>query len=304
MIKSNLTDYLTNQMNIDELSVTEIEHLIAESPSSDLYRMLLMSKMKGLNAHDVALVSSDRLLFEDIITGKTQNYQDRTPEKHIVQNHVVSSPVYQEKFITDTVEPEKSVGINVDTKTEQLTDDTIADIVHSGESIQEVNPVNILETSPQIENIVQTSTPEIIGESTDMHKYEEGKEETLSVSLSEIEITQQPKTGHKAKNKKNSFKLKEFGGLSSFSLWLMSLERDDIEKRLKKEAKRDQKRQLAASARKSITKSDEIISESLAQILENQKHFDEAKKMYEQLMHKYPEKSRYFAAKIDKLINS
>ena len=143
MIKSNLTDYLTNQMNIDELSVTEIEHLIAESPSSDLYRMLLMSKMKGLNAHDVALVSSDRLLFEDIIMGKTQNYHDKAPEKHIVQNHVVSSPVYQEKFITDTVEPEKSVGINVDTKTEQLTDDTIADIVHSGESIQEVNPVNI-----------------------------------------------------------------------------------------------------------------------------------------------------------------
>ena len=57
-------------------------------------------------------------------------------------------------------------------------------------------------------------------------------------------------------------------------------------------------------ARKSITKSNTIVSEPLAEILAIQGHLDDAKKMYEQLMMKYPEKSSYFAAKINLLIKN
>lgn len=106
----------------------------------------------------------------------------------------------------------------------------------------------------------------------------------------------------KSKRKKHKFKLQEFSGISAFSKWLLSFKQDNVEKLIKKEQKALKKRALEASAKKSITKSDTIISEHLAMILANQGHLDEAKKMYRQLMIKYPEKSSYFAAKIDQLI--
>jgi len=96
--------------------------------------------------------------------------------------------------------------------------------------------------------------------------------------------------------------LKEYSGISDFSKWLLSFKKDDVEKRIKKEEKAARKKIIEDNARKSVTKSSAIISEPLAEILASQGHLDDAKKMYEQLMHKYPEKSSYFAAKINNLI--
>ncbi len=84
----------------------------------------------------------------------------------------------------------------------------------------------------------------------------------------------------------------------------MSFKEDDIDQKIKKEEKAAKKRKLEESARKSITKSNTIVSEPLAEILAIQGHLDDAKKMYEQLMMKYPEKSSYFAAKINLLIKN
>ena len=108
-----------------------------------------------------------------------------------------------------------------------------------------------------------------------------------------------------AKNKKKKvkkFKLNEYRGISEFSKWLLSFKKDDIEKQIKKEEKAARKKAFDDNAKKSVTKSSAIISEPLAEILASQGHLDDAKKMYEQLMVKYPEKSSYFAAKIETLI--
>lgn len=300
MIKSNLADYLTNQLNLDDVSVTEIENLISESPSSDLYRMLLMHKMNGLHIHESALLSNDRVLLENIITGKSFTLSNQAPEKHVVQNHNVSSPVYQERIIIN--ETVQDVLTDEATNTEQTSATLSADLIQAEDQIR----TEYKEIHPETSSLKEQTAQNPIAEDANAYSELDMVNQDISIPIKEVdcETTHKQDVKKASKGKSKSFKLREFGGISEFSLWLISLERDDLEKRLKKEAKKDQKRQLAASARKSITKSDEIISESLAQILENQKHFDEAKKMYTQLMHKYPEKSRYFAEKIDKLINS
>ncbi|HOW25276.1 MAG TPA: hypothetical protein PK711_06355 [Bacteroidales bacterium] len=56
-------------------------------------------------------------------------------------------------------------------------------------------------------------------------------------------------------------------------------------------------------ARKSVMEHNDIATETLARIYAEQGHFQRAIKIYQQLMLKFPEKSRYFAAQIKNLEN-
>ncbi len=109
------------------------------------------------------------------------------------------------------------------------------------------------------------------------------------------------KTEGKKQKHKKSFQLYEYGGISPFAQWLVSFKVVDLDKRLKKEAKKEKKRKLEENAKKSVTRSSSTISEPLAEILRMQGYLEDAKKMYGQLMQKFPEKSSYFAAKIEEI---
>jgi hypothetical protein len=58
-------------------------------------------------------------------------------------------------------------------------------------------------------------------------------------------------------------------------------------------------RRVEEIAQQSITPSEETVSETLASLLEKQGLYEEAAAMYEKLKLKFPEKSSFFAAKID-----
>lgn len=58
---------------------------------------------------------------------------------------------------------------------------------------------------------------------------------------------------------------------------------------------------VAEIARLSVTENAALASETLADLLADQQLYDKAAKMYERLIMKFPEKSAYFAAKIEKL---
>jgi hypothetical protein len=73
--------------------------------------------------------------------------------------------------------------------------------------------------------------------------------------------------------------------LTSFSEWLLSLERSRVEE-------------------PEVNNDDGIISEALASLLVQQGHNEKALSMYERLTLKYPEKSTYFAAQIENLRGS
>lgn len=102
------------------------------------------------------------------------------------------------------------------------------------------------------------------------------------------------------KKKKQKKKSSAVAGLSVFTIWL--LEQKPLEgKKSKWQKKSVKKNKRVESARKSITPSDEIISESLALILTKQGHYLEAKKMLQKLLVKFPDKATHYKSEIDKL---
>jgi hypothetical protein len=131
------------------------------------------------------------------------------------------------------------------------------------------------------------------------------KEEDLALDIRDKEDADSLLVPDHKKNKKNkkkqSFKLRDLSGLSTYTQWLMSLNDPDFHIKKERADEKARKRKIESDVMKSVQKSEEIISESLAVILAVQGHRDDAKKMYTQLMHKFPEKSSYFAAKIENL---
>jgi hypothetical protein len=110
---------------------------------------------------------------------------------------------------------------------------------------------------------------------------------------------------------------------NTFSSWVEQFQPPHIqdqlselmEARKKEEAKQRSKRQkmtdqvasasgLPPSAIKSITENEEIATETLAELLCSQGFQDKAIEMYQRLMLVFPEKSSYFAAKIENLKNA
>lgn len=107
-----------------------------------------------------------------------------------------------------------------------------------------------------------------------------------------------PKSKSKKSKKSKSKKNKKDITLSDFSQWLLTQSKENTmtdfsyPKFQKKTTKKKNKRKK---------KDKSIISEPLANLLAKQGHNDEAKEMYEQLSLIFPEKSAFFAAKIEKL---
>ena len=112
----------------------------------------------------------------------------------------------------------------------------------------------------------------------------------------------------------NDFKLKDFEGVSNFTNWL--LEQKSINGNQKigkkkievsagkvkdKKKKKSRKNKVLNIAQDSVKKSEMILSEPLANIMAAQGHTKKASKMYKQLGLIFPEKSGYFAAKIENL---
>lgn len=121
---------------------------------------------------------------------------------------------------------------------------------------------------------------------------------------------------------KNDFKLKNYEGVSNYTNWLLQqktvngdhpiveedvknidLNRAEKEQEVAKKKKKKPKEisKTAKVAKKSVRKAEVIISEPLADILAAQGHNKKARKMYSQLSLIFPEKSVYFAAKIENL---
>lgn len=121
---------------------------------------------------------------------------------------------------------------------------------------------------------------------------------------------------------KNDFKLKNYDGVSQYTNWLLQqktvngdhpiigeevvnfdLNMGDKEREVAKKKKKKSKEEskTAKAAKKSVKKAEVIISEPLADILAAQGHDKKARKMYNQLSLIFPEKSAYFAVKIENL---
>lgn len=74
-------------------------------------------------------------------------------------------------------------------------------------------------------------------------------------------------------------------------------------KKTKKKKKKDKKKGIKAFARQSIVENDEIVSETLAELLVRQGSIQKGIDMYDRLSLIFPEKKAFFAARIQKLKN-
>jgi len=105
------------------------------------------------------------------------------------------------------------------------------------------------------------------------------------------------------KKKKKQKKIKDLETeYSPFVQWLTEmkpLEAGSFSSKKSKKRKSKKYKLIQETAQKSITPSDEIISESLAKILVAQGHLLEAKRMYKKLLIKHPEHTDLYSLEID-----
>lgn len=288
-----INKFISGETTLDEISVSELEGLIADFPYADTFKVLLAKKMKSGGGHSLALQ------FNDLRLPNSQSEGEIAPEGDlkypITENEGVE--ISEESAFNKEEDLNENIELVAETiEIEKLVNDQ-KDMSNSVES-KSISELKDGDKEEDIEEVIVSSQdiPMVI---------ENDKEELDTEDLYFESDDVKPKKKHKKskKNKSDKFGLKEYSGISDFSKWLLSFKKDDVEKKIRKEEKAARKKKIEDNARKSVTKSSAIISEPLAEILASQGHLDDAKKMYEQLMHKYPEKSSYFAAKINNLIN-
>jgi len=303
------SQFLKSQSTLDELSVTEIEHLIEKSTFNQNYRILLAKKMSQSMTHDLALRNTDHTMrvfglgnakvprFEDIMMIDDEKNQNSLS---IIEETLMEKVEHMATDIPKTIDTSADHYIlSIERKDQSIIS---AELLNVELIEKEDFEVSNVDNNYEVELMNEESTLSTV-ESTDDKELDDVDKEKV-VSSSDDENIQILKKKKKKKKKKKGFRLEEFAGITSYSKWLLSFKRNDIEKKIAKELKENKKRELTQIANKSITKSKSLVSEPLADLLVQQGHFDEAKKMYEQLMHKNPEKSRYFAAKIENLLKT
>ncbi len=249
---------------LDEMSVTALEHQMEAEPYNVFNRLLLAKKMASTEGKGIMLNMNDRTLLHYFTGSNT----------HI--------PCFE-----DLSEDRLAVPASMD-----------AVYGNAEEKLPELG----LEESAIVEKHTSEETPAelvIIPEEKEIPVVNSGiSKENVPVKATDTTILKTKKV------KKKKFKLNEYSGISEFSKWLLSFKEKNVEHKIRKEEKAAKKKALEENAKKSVTKSDAIVSEPLANLLAEQGHLDDAKKMYEHLMVKYPEKSSYFAAKINNLIKT
>ncbi len=286
-----INSFISGETTLDEISVSELEGLIADFPYADTFKVLLAKKMSSGVSHSLAIQRND------IQVPSFQNEGEIAPEgdiQYAILEKEVVEPI--EETADENTASEENQNIEADIEEiEEIVDDSTS-MVNNDDARTMIEVEEKVEEGQVVEEIISfESNPIVIENDT-----EELESDDLYFESDDEKPKKKEKKGKK--NKADKFGLKEYSGISDFSKWLLSFKKDDVEKRIKKEEKAARKKIIEDNARKSVTKSSAIISEPLAEILASQGHLDDAKKMYEQLMHKYPEKSSYFAAKINNLI--
>jgi len=298
--------YFEDESRLDEISVTELESFISLAPFNQAIQMLLAKKLSSTSSvvHNASFINNDRSNLSVFLNHK--NIYELNQE-----SLVASGPKASESE-TSTVQPESGLNEGKVILTQSDEYSIIGSESEASVDLTVVNPELHKELSPSEH---EKNDKDIIEDQTKVEeRHENSSEENVTlISASDINDKVFDENSHvkkdkkhkkrkkkKSKDKTKKFEISDYSGTSDYVQWLLTISGKQTTLIEEKRAKK--KKKVSESAKKSITKSAQIISEPLADILAAQGHFNEAIKMYDQLILKFPEKSSYFAAKIDNLL--
>lgn len=318
MNATRLLEFLEQPANLYQLSYQELKSLCLSHPQSATLQYLLYEKSR-LDSHQdeqrnlqrlAVLVPSREALFE------------------LVQRQSAVEPIAEEDILElipldQQLAAKEEVALPVEA--------VVPPVSHSATFTATVAEEPVVEEVPDIPEATIVATPEPTPESPPVPAYQPDPD-LLMMGSTMLGFLAAPKKKKKAKAKKRKktftswLEQNQEGGVQDKMRQLMEskrLEEQKIAAKLKKKAEaRHLKRlgkidpKLAAAqafkekkrkddmpevARRSIEQRDTVASETLAKLLERQGNTEAAISMYEKLSLRFPQKSTYFAAKIDEL---
>lgn len=316
MKRKKISYYLENLNRLNKISIAELEAWVNEYPYIQNLRFLLAKK------HQIEDQTQHLDVFHKASTYSVDRpflYQRMTASEYdLAQNSNIGSIGLSAEDIS---EPEKEDIEIIEENLESNNDHALQSITESEEHVSKP-----LKTVEQIETVVL----EVIDDDIEMPELEVLHSDPTTISQDEEILIEEAsehfpvidpspkehddkikkkkkskkKTKKKKKKKKNKGALaieEELTEYSPYTQWLMSLEADASPKEEKAKKKKKKKNKLKKKVIESVEIKDEIVSETLAELLAEQGHISKSKKMFKKLKQLQPQKREYYEAKIQAL---
>jgi len=289
---TQLNYYLEDLKRLDEVTVTELETLAAKFPFDQTIRLLLAEKLSfddnsklNANLYSSSLFKTRPIELSDL----NKNYINLDKLDLI---DIPKTSIQDKQFEIDQLNELEKVYAEEDVFVEGL------------EPISEM--IDDLELSDQLQTNEDMDIQEmdLLGQKdSSFSAITTEKQESVNHLIDLVE--EKPLKSNNYKEVLESTNFDNESQKIGYTEWLLLL-KPISEVKIIKVKKKKKKDKIKETAKKSILKSDSIVSEPLANILALQGHYLEAKIMYHKLIDLNPEKKDVFKSKIleiDQLID-
>ncbi len=262
MQRSKLISYIKHPELLEELSFEELQKWVADFPYSQNLRALLAKKVVDQGIEDT---------HQDVMHAAALYSSDRAK----LYDSLHPAQEESDAEVDTDVPKAKTTSLLTRILAASVEPTQTMDLTNQDDAVIDTDQNPVAEFDDEItedSSLIQEEEPQY---SDDALADEQGQSDITDPMITQDQ-SDPPKADQPTEDSHHKV------GLSSYSQWLLELEQhpeDDYED----------------------DSDDGVISESLAKILESQGHIDKAIKMYKKLSLKYPEKSGYFAAQIEKI---
>lgn len=293
-----------------KLSIEELEHVLAIAPYSEMHQMAYAIKK---NQHDKGS------MFQ-VMEG---NYHFMKVTQDQIANQIISGAT--DSTIIPTIETSEEIIMAEKSEPTQESDRSSMDQMDlkskANKKTKKIKKKKKAEKAESEMELIESKEINLLGDVSSFILPDKTKEKKKikkkQKKKKSVKSKKKSKKGSKKKDKnsnnqdqiedeQSSKSERDLSGLSDFSAWLLAQSKESHinplkEKTKKKKNKKPKQKLKKKSGREKKKKNKDLVSEPLADLLASQGHIEEAVEMYQKLSLIIPEKSAFFAAKIDKI---